>query len=217
MPLAELRSDEALTPVVLVGGASQRFGRNKLLEPIDHRRLLVDAPIMALRSVFGSRVWAVGDCSRSVAERADHHIADSYPGAGPIGGIATALAAAGGDVFVLAGDLIRFNADAVLAVLRTAERHLLAAAVLAHTDRAHWCAGLYRQSCLTHLRERISAGEFALHHAMGSLDTASARVPDECSTNVNTIDDLRAMSKKPGEPGVSTVANHVPRRIPPRC
>ncbi len=52
-----------IQPVVLVGGRSTRFGRDKLREPVGcAREPLVQRPIRALRAVFGPRVMLVGEC-----------------------------------------------------------------------------------------------------------------------------------------------------------
>ena len=60
---------DLIQPVVLVGGKSRRFGRDKLREPIGESRAewLVDRPIRALREVFGARVAVVGECDADVA------------------------------------------------------------------------------------------------------------------------------------------------------
>ena len=58
---------EKIQPVVLVGGQSSRFGRDKLIESV-HGELLVSRPINALRAVFGNRVAIVGECDQQVME-----------------------------------------------------------------------------------------------------------------------------------------------------
>jgi molybdopterin-guanine dinucleotide biosynthesis protein A len=88
------RSLDKIQPVVLVGGKSRRFGRDKLKEVVGAGGVwLVDRPIGALRAVFGARVAVVGECDAGVAARADMVIEDTRPGVGPIGGILSALEA----------------------------------------------------------------------------------------------------------------------------
>ena len=58
---------EEIQPIVLVGGSSRRFGRDKLREPVagpdGSVGWLVDRPIAALRGVFG-RVVMGGTITR---------------------------------------------------------------------------------------------------------------------------------------------------------
>ena len=83
----------SVQPIVLVGGKSRRFGRDKLREPWgSDGRVLVQYPIEALRGVFGRRVKLVGACDPTVEQLADGVIADLHPGVGPMGGIVSALA-----------------------------------------------------------------------------------------------------------------------------
>src|SRR5438552_9917188 len=125
---------EPIQPIVLVGGRSTRFGRDKLREPLGEG-WLIDAPIRALREVFGSPVAAVGECDPDVAARFDRIIPDLHPGAGPIGGIVSALKSAGKAVFVLAGDLPRITPGVVRAVAGAAETNPWAWAVMAQGAR----------------------------------------------------------------------------------
>lgn len=141
-------------PIVLVGGRSQRFGRDKLREPwagSEGGPWLVDQSRRALeRACAGSRrgsvapsigegvsptVWAVGQCDPEVAGRFARHLLDGtsegLSGAGPIAGIVAALRAASGPVVVLSGDLPMITAEAVAALLAAAERHPDADAVVA--------------------------------------------------------------------------------------
>lgn len=133
---------DAITPVVLVGGRSSRFGGDKLrlplgssgaFQPVPHGRggsggvladgaaMLVDLPITALRGVFGARVARVGECHPGVAARFDVALPDRWPGIGPLGGVASALFETAGDVFVLPGDAPNFDAAAVRELLCAAQ------------------------------------------------------------------------------------------------
>lgn len=114
---------DATHPIVLVGGASRRFGRDKLIEPF-HEGMLVEHPIRALRDVFGPRVTLVGDCNPAIPPFAAHHLRDRFPGAGPLGGILTALTHFAAPVFVLAGDMPNVRPEHVRAILNAAAASL---------------------------------------------------------------------------------------------
>lgn len=87
---------------VLCGGASRRMGRDKALVEVDGvplARRVADV-LVAARC---DRVVAVGGDGPALEALGLHVVADRWPGEGPLGGLATALAAcAVGDVLVLA-------------------------------------------------------------------------------------------------------------------
>ena len=134
----------ALTPAVLAGGRSRRFGSNKLVAQVGDPRgdeRLIDRPFRALSSIFGPRVVLAGH-SAGLLDRAWATLSDRTAGMGPLGGILTALDAFPRGVFVLAGDLPDITP-------RTLESICLRlhvgrpAAVLARTDRVEPCIGIY--------------------------------------------------------------------------
>ncbi len=181
-----------ILPVVLVGGRSTRFGRDKLLEPFGPDSApLVHMPIGALRAVFGPRVHVVGMCDPRVAQLADGVIPDQHPGVGPLGGILSALER-GGDVFVLAGDMPGVVPGDVRAVLDAAAHAPLAWAVLGATDRLHPCLGLYRAAALPTLRAKVRAGDLRLSTALPADHIAGVRLPSAAGMNVNSPGDIGA-------------------------
>lgn len=189
----EPKSAEFIQPVVLVGGRSVRFGRDKLREPWNGSEggsWLVDQPRLVLRAVAGRRVWAVGDCDPAVAARFDCVVPDSYPGAGPLGAILTSLRAANSAVIVLAGDLPRIERSVVLALIEAAARRPDAEAVVARTD--HWepCIGLYRPASKKVLAARMEHGSLDLQGAMGELDVVPVPISSDAAININRETDL---------------------------
>lgn len=176
----------SVQPIVLVGGQSRRFGRDKLQEPWgSDGRVLVQFPIEALRAVFGHRVKLVGACDSAVERLADGVIPDLHPGTGPIGGIVSALAHWAGPVFVLAGDMPAFGAAEVSDLLAHAELHSAAHAVWACTDRLHPCAGVYTQHARPTLEACLSSGSRSLLTALDRTAICQVRVGSEAAANVN--------------------------------
>lgn len=186
----------AIQPIVLVGGQSLRYGRDKLREPVglSGEEWLVDRPIGALREVFGPRVALVGECDPAVAARGDLLLADQYPGAGPAGGILAALEQVTGDVFVLAGDLPNISALTVRAILRTAATSDGDAVppwtVLAQSGGVQPCIGLYRRAILPLLAERLRLGRRSLHDLVPAARQHLVAVDAREVLNVNTPDAL---------------------------
>lgn len=134
----------ALTPVVLSGGRSRRFGSNKLVARVGDARgqgRLIDRPLDALRAVFGPRVVLAGH-SPDVTDLTGAMLPDRAAGLGPLGGILTALEAFPRGVFVLAGDLPDITPRTIEAIC--SRLHVgRPAAVLARTDMVEPCIGAY--------------------------------------------------------------------------
>ncbi len=147
---------ERITPIVLVGGKSRRFGRDKLIEPIGDS-VLVALPINVLRAVFGPCVALVGDADMSVLREGDTCIEDDYPLRGPTGGILSALEHTQGSVFVLAGDMPTVSIDLIHRILERAKEMPDADAVVAGNDAGlDPCLGLYRMGAIEELRHALS-------------------------------------------------------------
>lgn len=176
----------SVQPIVLVGGKSRRFGRDKLREPWgEPGRVLVQRPIEALRSIFGPRVKLVGECDPSILPLADGIFPDKHPGVGPMGGIVSALLHWGGPVFVLAGDMPSFAASDGWSILHAAEQRRDSLAVLAATDRPHPCAGCYLAAALPVLSDCLARGDYRLATAIPERATLMVPVTAGSVTNLN--------------------------------
>ncbi|MBM4100709.1 MAG: molybdenum cofactor guanylyltransferase [Phycisphaerae bacterium] len=178
---------DSVQPIVLVGGKSRRFGRDKLREPWGEPGcVLVQRPIEVLRSIFGPRVKLVGECDPNILPLADGIIADQHAGIGPMGGIVSALQHWGGPVFVLAGDMPSFAASDGWSLLHAAQQKPDCLAVLAATDRPHPCAGVYRAAALPVLSDCLARGDFRLAQAIPERATLMVPVAADSATNLNT-------------------------------
>lgn len=178
-------------PVVLAGGRSTRFGSDKLRTPWEGG-MLVDAPIGALRAVFGAPVALAGSCHESVAARGDLVIPDRAPGRGPLGGIVSALEHPLGahGVFVLAGDLPHISAHEVRLIWNRALERADAWAVIADSGRPEPCIGVYRPAALSALTERLAAGKPSLHDALPPERVVRVTIEAARARNVNEVRDL---------------------------
>src|SRR5690606_17496311 len=104
---------------VLCGGASRRMGRDKAAIRIDGVPL--PARVAAALEAGGcSEVVLVGGDEEVLGESGRRWVADGWPGAGPVGGVLTAIAQAEAPagVVVAACDLVSLTPAAVADVLR---------------------------------------------------------------------------------------------------
>jgi molybdopterin-guanine dinucleotide biosynthesis protein A len=98
---------ERIGAIVLAGGRSARFGRDKLAEPIDGRPMLEHA-IDAVRAVASDLVVVVAPGDERPIPEGVRRIDDETPFQGPLAGLATGLAAMPPEVervIVVGGDM----------------------------------------------------------------------------------------------------------------
>jgi molybdenum cofactor guanylyltransferase len=169
-----------VTGVLLVGGASTRFGSPKALARLGGRTLAEIA-------------WeTLADCDeRLAAGKAVDGLDLPFPlvddGAevrAPITGVVAGLRVARNDMCVfLPVDMPRVTADTLVA--------LAAACCDAAVPQTGPLPGAYRKTALPALEAAIAAGEFSLRDAIAGLDVARVEVDSSLLINVNTPDDLR--------------------------
>lgn len=189
MPKIDQQILDQIQPVVLVGGRSTRFGRDKLIEHIDGSPL-VSAPINALRAVFGPRVAIVGQCDPQIASLADQVIDDPYPGLGPVGGICAALEHTRSDIFVCAGDLISIDDTTIRTIINDSTQHTHTHAYLAANTRLHPTLGIYRSICTEPFKAAIESNLLKLGMVLDHATVRSVPVTDQAVRNINHLDDL---------------------------
>ena len=182
-----------LVGAILAGGAARRLGGvAKGLIEIDGVRMIervaralrpVTERIVVVSSIEGAGDWLAG---------ADV-VTDEQPGSGPMGGIASALRATGGDVLVVAWDS-NFVRTALLVPLLTVE---------IGNDAVVWrlpsgiepLIALYRQSALPTIDAALARGERRARDIVSLLRVRTlTELPVGCSVesffSVNTPDDL---------------------------
>ena len=180
---------DRIQPVVLVGGQSSRFGRDKLVEQVDGATL-VSVPINALRAVFGKRIAIVGQCDEQIAQLADMVIDDPYPGLGPVGGICAALEGAKTDIFVCAGDLVSINEGTIRTIIQASIVTPNALVYIAHDDRRHPTVGLYRAECVSFFTQSIEAEKLKLGMVLDQDLICFVQVDSSSVRNINRPEEL---------------------------
>ncbi len=187
-PIAQSILDH-IQPVVLVGGQSSRFGRDKLVERIEGEPM-VTIPIRTLRAVFGNRVALVGQCDPLVVDLGDMVIDDPYPGLGPVGGICAAIEYANSDIFVCAGDLISIDERTIRTIVAASIEAPDAMALIACDTRRHPTVGLYRIECLPMFEQSIAQNKLKLGMVFDHDSVVHVPVESSALRNVNRPDEL---------------------------
>jgi molybdopterin-guanine dinucleotide biosynthesis protein A len=172
-------ADQGLTGVLLVGGASTRFGSPKAHARLGGRTL---AEIGWEQLTFCDERIAVG--------KSDDHLDLPFPllddgtdTRAPIAGVVAALRAAENDVCVVLPVDTPLVGPPELAALAKA----CADAAVPQTGPL---PGAYRRSALPVLERRLATRELALHRALDELDARVVRIDPALLLNVNTPDDL---------------------------
>jgi molybdenum cofactor guanylyltransferase len=168
-----------LTGILLVGGASTRFGSPKALANLDGRTL---AEIGWEKLAFCDERIAVGKTADGL-ELPFPVVDDGTETRAPIAGVVAGLRVAANDVCVI----LPVDTPSMEA---TALADLAAACADAAVPESGPLPGAYRRSALPTLERRLAAGELALHQALDELETRIVRIDPAQLANVNTPDDL---------------------------
>jgi molybdopterin-guanine dinucleotide biosynthesis protein A len=176
-------ADRRLTGILLVGGASTRFGSPKALARFEGETL-AERAWRLLGEACEERI-AVG----KHADRLDLPFSlldDGSEIRAPLVGLVAGLGAAAHDVsVVIPVDMPRLGLE---------ELHTLAAACRdAAVVPGGPLPGAYRKSALPVLEAALSEGRLRLRDVVQQLDSASVRLPAEALENVNTRNDLRRL------------------------
>jgi molybdopterin-guanine dinucleotide biosynthesis protein A len=152
----------AASAIVLAGGRSTRFGRDKLAEPIAGAPLLAHA-VRAVASV-SREVLVLG--RDGIDERAGpgrvplRHVRDADPFSGPLTALATGLELAREPLaIVVAGDMPTLSPDVLLAMLRALDAGSgIEAACLVHRGRRQQLPLALRVGAGTSVARRLVGG-----------------------------------------------------------
>jgi len=170
-----------ITGILLVGGASRRFGSPKALARFRGRTLA--------EHCWDSLAW----CDERIAvgkpdapELSIPVLDDESEVRAPIAGVVAGLRRARFDLCVF------LPVDCPLA--GPGELHGLAAACRhAAVPQTGPLPGAYRRSALPVLERRLAAGELALREALAELDVAIVELDERRLVNVNTAEELAAL------------------------
>jgi molybdenum cofactor guanylyltransferase len=177
-------ADHGLTGVLLVGGASARFGSPKALARFGGETL-AERAWRVLGEVCDERI-AVGK-SADALELPFPVLDDGSDVRASLAGVVAGLRAAPHEVAViLPVDVPLVTADVL--------RELASACRDAAVTQTGPLPCSYRRNTLPLLETRLAAGELKLGDALALLDTAVVRVESSLLANVNTPEDLAELS-----------------------
>jgi molybdopterin-guanine dinucleotide biosynthesis protein A len=176
--------------IILCGGRSRRMGVAKAWLPIAGETLL--ARTVRIVSEVVSPVVVVAAVGQELpplpAEIEILH--DEVSDRGPLGGLATGLAALAGQIdaaYLSACDLPNLNRPTIHFLVHEFSPAILAA--VAQSDRGlHPLSAVYAVSLLSQIRERVSAGHLRMSDLIQSIPHRAVPVPDVRSlVNLNTM------------------------------
>ncbi|MDP2912044.1 MAG: molybdenum cofactor guanylyltransferase [Candidatus Omnitrophota bacterium] len=190
-----------MTAIILAGGKSSRFGRDKALVKIDGMPI-IKRQINILAGIFKT-VLVVTDNTRRYRLRGVKIIRDIIPEKGPLGGIYSGLMASDSFYnFVTACDMPFLNIGLVRYMLKKAAGY--DAVVVRFNGRAHPLCAVYTKNCLVLAGIRISKDNLKLS---GLLKNVKTRVISEmeikrfdpegrCLANLNTVKDYLSLTER---------------------
>lgn len=194
------RSPHAVSGAILAGGRARRLGGADKAALVVHGRSILERQLEVLGGV-ASDVFIVANDPDRYSASGVRVIADVVPGAGPLGGLYTALVSASTpQVLVLACDMPYVSVP-LLTML--AERGRDVDAVVPHVaDGWHPLCASYATRIAPVLRDSIDRGRFKVIDALmmvtlvalGADDLAVVDPSGTALENVNTHDDYRRIS-----------------------
>jgi len=177
-----VRGRDEVTGVLLVGGASRRFGSPKALARFQGE-VLGERAHRLLDEAFG-RVLVVGKAGDDLTLPFDL-VDDGSEVRAPIVGLVAALRHAETDVcVVLPTDMPLVSVDLLRRLADEVEGFDAA------VPQSGPLPGAYRKAALPALEQRVAAGELALYRALAELAVRVVETDDEELRNVNTPADL---------------------------
>lgn len=196
--------------IVLAGGISKRFGRDKAIEPFEDQPL-INRVIDSLTVVVDEVVVVVNSDVRGQSlplPASAKAVTDLYPNCGSLGGIFTGLTTASNDWgLVVACDMPFLNTELLKHMIDS--RSGFDAVVPIVDGWPEPVHALYSKACLPHIEKKIQAGRLKI--AGFFEDVRVNYIPEDVLTdydqnklsffNINTQDDLeRANSLLSGSP-----------------
>jgi molybdopterin-guanine dinucleotide biosynthesis protein A len=164
----------SVSAIVLAGGRSRRFGRDKLAEPVGGRPLLLHA-IDAVSAIASDVVVVVGPGATLDLPPGARLAHDPTPYEGPLAGLLAGLLEAREPlVLLVGGDMPNLDPDVLGSLIRALDASAADLAVLEHRGRPQPLPMALRNgAATTHARRLVAEGERRLG---AILDRLAVRV-----------------------------------------
>ncbi len=186
-----------MTGIVLIGGKSSRFGTDKVVARVGEKSLLthvtdVIAPLFDEVILIGHK--REGLAGFKVVE-------DVYPGRGPLGGIYTALSAAGyPQCFIFAADMPNLNEGLIRHMISVADDH--DAVIPIWSKGREPLHAIYHKRILPVVAGLLEKNVLRIFDLLKSVDTLavpeetirSYTDPEKTFANINTLHDMNRLS-----------------------
>ena len=157
-----------ITGVVLAGGRSSRFGRDKALLTLDGETLLA----RAVRVIGGlaSEVLVLGPPERAIQAPSARVIPDERPGDGPLPALATALRQMQGERMIAVATDMPLLTPTLLAYLldRSAGHDVTVPRVGGRTQQLH---AVYARTCLPAIQEQLARDDLKIDRFFSRVRT----------------------------------------------
>lgn len=176
--------------VVLAGGRSERFGRDKAMEPVGGTTLGRHVYHTVASVIRDVRIGLAEVTQRNPVEGAET-IVDEPAGSGPVGSLRAALRAAHGRwVFTAACDLPGLDPDTVRRILDARSEAVDAVVAEGPDGRRHPLTACWHPRVLVEIDRRLADGQRSLTGLLDAVRTVSVPVPEASVRNVNRPEDL---------------------------
>ncbi|MGA1344579.1 MAG: molybdenum cofactor guanylyltransferase [Ilumatobacteraceae bacterium] len=186
----------AVTPVLLVGGASRRMGEDKSTLDVGGTpaAVRVAAVLAGACGIDVSEVVCVGGPPERARSLGLMHVPDDDPGAGPLAALDTVLRRLDGDCLVAACDLLGIDHATAVAVLRAGDRPACDVAVASGPDgRRQPLMARWNSVAAPVVAEAVATGERSPSRLLGRLRVVEVPCAEEVLLNVNDPDGLRLL------------------------
>lgn len=178
--------------LILAGGKSSRFGRDKSLLTLDGGRL-IDRLAAQCRTVCGEVLILCGGKEKFHIEGVPE-LPDLIPGKGPLGGIYTGMSKSDAELFlVLACDMPRFDPELAGRMLRECAAGY-EACVPKNGERLEPLCAVYRKTVLPKIQGMLDRGEYQMRMLFPQIRTCYLEdvCPADIFYNINYPSDYTA-------------------------
>lgn len=181
--------------IILAGGKSSRFGREKAFLNIEGRPI-IEVLVSKLSSVF-EEVFIVTNNKKKFGYLNTNIIPDIFPDKGPLGGIHAGLVHSKSPYsFFTACDMPFLNTDVVRNMINEVEGYDIV--VPGVKDRLHPLCAIYSKRCIPVIEDNLKKGNLRVQSIFNELKT---KIIDKMFTegrhfiNINTKEDYEQISR----------------------